>query len=91
MYLCSYVSFRRIFCRLQHSGEGPDVAMQMGEDIPVNYAMRNATADLSQFPDFEEISGRFRESGLTPYRYNDGVYALPEQQHFPMLFTAKIS
>ncbi|MCF7754482.1 extracellular solute-binding protein [Paenibacillus xylanexedens] len=71
------------------SGEGPDVAMQMGEDIPVNYAMRNATADLSQFPDFEEISGRFRESGLTPYRYNDGVYALPEQQHFPMLFYRK--
>ncbi|MGE6578176.1 extracellular solute-binding protein [Paenibacillus xylanexedens] len=71
------------------SGEGPDVAMQMGEDIPVSYAMRNATADLSQFPDFEEISGRFRESGLTPYRYNDGVYALPEQQHFPMLFYRK--
>ncbi|OMF17961.1 ABC transporter substrate-binding protein [Paenibacillus amylolyticus] len=71
------------------SGEGPDVAMQMGEDIPVNYAMRNATADLSQFPDFEGISGRFRESGLTPYRYNDGVYALPEQQHFPMLFYRK--
>ena len=71
------------------SGEGPDVAMQMGEDIPVNYAMRNAAADLSKFPDFEEISGRFRESGLTPYRYNDGVYALPEQQHFPMLFYRK--
>ena len=71
------------------SGEGPDVAMQMGEDIPVNYAMRNAAADLSKFPDFEEISERFRESGLTPYRYNDGVYALPEQQHFPMLFYRK--
>ncbi|WP_405152552.1 extracellular solute-binding protein [Paenibacillus sp. FSL K6-0108] len=71
------------------SGEGPDVAMQMGEDIPVNYAMRNAAADLSKFPDFEVISGRFRESGLTPYRYNDGVYALPEQQHFPMLFYRK--
>lgn len=71
------------------AGEGPDVAMQMGEDIPVNYAMRNAAADLSKFPDFEEISGRFRESGLTPYRYNDGVYALPEQQHFPMMFYRK--
>ncbi|MEK5059119.1 MULTISPECIES: extracellular solute-binding protein [unclassified Paenibacillus] len=71
------------------AGEGPDVAMQMGEDIPVNYAMRNAAADLSRFPDFEEISGRFRESGLTPYRYNEGVYALPEQQQFPMLFYRK--
>ncbi|MDQ0169490.1 extracellular solute-binding protein [Paenibacillus tundrae] len=71
------------------AGEGPDVAMQMGEDIPVNYAMRNAAADLSTFPDFEEIANRFRASGLTPYRYNDGVYALPEQQQFPMLFYRK--
>ncbi|SEK57798.1 extracellular solute-binding protein [Paenibacillus sp. OK003] len=71
------------------AGEGPDVAMQMGEDIPVNYAMRNAAADLSVFPDFEQVASRFRESGLTPYRYNNGVYALPEQQHFPMLFYRK--
>ncbi|WP_339843840.1 extracellular solute-binding protein [Paenibacillus sp. FSL W7-1088] len=71
------------------AGEGPDVAMQMGEDIPVNYAMRNAAADLSGFPDFEQVANRFRESGLTPYRYNNGVYALPEQQHFPMLFYRK--
>ena len=68
------------------AGEGPDVAMQMGEDIPVNYAMRGAAYDLSQFSDFDEITTRFRDSGLTPYRYNNGVYALPEQQSFPMLF-----
>ncbi|KGP78848.1 MULTISPECIES: extracellular solute-binding protein [unclassified Paenibacillus] len=71
------------------AGEGPDVAMQMGEDIPVNYAMRNAAADLSGFPDFVKVAERFRESGLTPYRFNNGVYALPEQQHFPMLFYRK--
>ncbi|NUU79334.1 extracellular solute-binding protein [Paenibacillus xylanilyticus] len=71
------------------AGEGPDVAMQMGEDIPVNYAMRNAAADLSTFPDFEQVASRFRASGLTPYQFNNGVYALPEQQHFPMLFYRK--
>ncbi|MFS0868559.1 extracellular solute-binding protein [Paenibacillus xylanilyticus] len=71
------------------AGEGPDVAMQMGEDIPVNYAMRNAAADLSKFPDFEQVASRFRASGLTPYQFNNGVYALPEQQHFPMLFYRK--
>ncbi|MFE6076535.1 extracellular solute-binding protein [Paenibacillus sp. NPDC057886] len=71
------------------AGEGPDVAMQMGEDIPVNYAMRNAAADLSQLPDFEQVASRFRTSGLTPYQFNNGVYALPEQQHFPMLFYRK--
>ncbi len=63
--------------------------MQMGEDVPVNYAMRGAAYDLTQFPDFEEVAKRFRESALTPYRYDGGVYALPEQQSFPMLFYRK--
>lgn len=71
------------------AGEGPDVAMQMGEDVPVNYAMRSAAADLSTFSDFEHISKRFRASALLPYEYNGGYYALPEQQTFPMLFYRK--
>jgi ABC-type glycerol-3-phosphate transport system substrate-binding protein len=71
------------------AGEGPDVAMQMGEDVPVNYAMRGAAYDLTQFPDFDSVAERFRDSALTPYRYAGGVYALPEQQSFPMLFYRK--
>ena len=71
------------------AGEGPDVAMQIGEDVPVNYAMRKAAADLSVFPDFKEVASRFRESALRPYEYNNGIYALPEQQTFPMLFYRK--
>ncbi|MFC4388773.1 extracellular solute-binding protein [Gracilibacillus marinus] len=71
------------------AGEGPDVAMQIGEDIPVNYAMRNAAADLTQFADFAEISERFRDSALLPYEFNGGTFALPEQQVFPMLFYRK--
>ncbi|MCA0753493.1 extracellular solute-binding protein [Paenibacillus sp. N4] len=71
------------------AGEGPDVAMQIGEDIPVNYAMRGAAADLTQFADYGEVASRFRDSGLTPYKYDEGVYALPEQQTFPMLFYRK--
>jgi ABC-type glycerol-3-phosphate transport system substrate-binding protein len=69
--------------------EGPDVAMQIGEDVPVNYAMRSAAADLSSFDDFEEVATRFRDSALVPYEYNGGVFALPEQQIFPMLFYRK--
>lgn len=71
------------------AGEGPDVALQAGEDLPVNYAMRNAAADLTAFPDFEEVAARFRDSAITPYKYDEGVYALPEQQTFPMLFYRK--
>ncbi len=71
------------------AGQGPDVAMQIGNNIPVNYGMRNAAADLTQFPDFEEVADRFRDSALVPYSYNGGVYALPEQQVFSMMFYRK--
>ncbi len=68
------------------SGEGPDVAMGVGYNIPVNYAMRNAVYDLSQFDDFESIADRFMDSGLVSFEYQGGTYALPEQQIFLMLF-----
>lgn len=71
------------------AGQGPDVAMQIENDIPVNYAMRNASYDLTQFDDFEEVTERFRESAMVPYTYESGVYALPETQTFNMLFYRK--
>jgi ABC-type glycerol-3-phosphate transport system substrate-binding protein len=71
------------------AGQGPDVAMQIGNDIPVNYAMRNAAADLTQFVDFREVEERFRPSAIVPYTYEKGVYALPETQTFNMLFYRK--
>ncbi|MCU6712345.1 extracellular solute-binding protein [Paenibacillus sp. J5C_2022] len=71
------------------AGQGPDVAIQVGNDVPVNFAMRSALYDLSAFPDFEEVSQRFHESAVVPYRYNEGVFALPEQQIFPVLFYRK--
>ena len=71
------------------SGKGPDIALQMDGSVPINYGMRNALEDLSKFQDFNSIKGRFRESAFVPYEFNGGVYALPEQQIFPMLFYRK--
>ncbi len=69
------------------SGRGPDVALQISDaTTPVNYAMRGATADLTQFDDFEEVTKRFFPSALVQYTYLGGVYALPETQSFPVLF-----
>lgn len=68
------------------SGEGPDVAMGVGNNIPVNYAMRNAVYDLSLFDDFDDITPRFKDSAMIPYQYLGGSYALPEQQIFLMMF-----
>lgn len=71
------------------AGQGPDVAMQIDNDIPVNFAMRNASADLTQFADFAEVKDQFRPSAIVPYSYEDGVFALPETQTFNMLFYRK--
>lgn len=68
------------------AGNGPDVAMQVGVADPVNYAVRNAVVDLTQFEDFEEVKKRFQDSAIVPYQFNGGIFALPETQEFPMLF-----
>ncbi len=68
------------------AGNGPDVVLSVGSWFPVNYAMRNAVEDLTQFSDFNEVVKPFYESALTSLRYNNGVYALPETQEFSVLF-----
>jgi len=68
------------------AGNGPDVVLSLGTWFPVNYAMRNAAEDLTQFEDFEEVIAPFYQSAITPVEYNGGVYALPETQEFSVLF-----
>ena len=68
------------------SNVGPDVAMGLGNNIPVNYAMRSAVYDISKFDDFEEITKRFKDSAMVPFEFEGGYYALPEQQVFLMMF-----
>lgn len=88
--------------RAELAGEGPDVAIQVantngiagavlntGNDTPVNYGLRNAVLDLSQFDDFEEVSKRFYDSALTAFSFEGAVYGLPETQTFPVMFYRK--
>lgn len=84
------------------SGQGPDVAIQVastnaiagavlntGNDTPVNYGLRSAVLDLKQFPDFDEVAGRFSQSALVPFSFNGAAYALPDTLTFPMMFYRK--
>jgi len=71
------------------AGNGPDVVLSLGSWFPVNYAMRNAVEDLTQFEDFEEVVKPFYESALIPAEYNGGIYALPETQEYSVLFYRK--
>lgn len=84
------------------AGEGPDVAIQVantngiagavlntGNDTPVNYGIRHAVLDLSQFEDIDEVCGRFYDSALTAFSFDGAIYALPETQTFPVMFYRK--
>lgn len=68
------------------AGEGPDVALNVAGKEPLNYALRNAVVDLTQFEDFEETAGWFYEDALTQFTYDGGVYALPQTMSFHVMF-----
>ena len=72
------------------AGNGPDIVLSVSGWFAVNYAMRHAVEDLTQFEDFNEVVKPFQSSILEPLTYNDskhkGIYGLPETQNFPLLF-----
>ena len=68
------------------AGIGPDVYLMAASGDPVNYAVRGALTDLTQFGDYETVAERFQASASVPFQLGGGVYALPETQSFTMLF-----
>ncbi|MCL1788838.1 MAG: extracellular solute-binding protein [Oscillospiraceae bacterium] len=69
------------------AGKGPEVALFIGGDFPVQLAARGMTVDVSEFDDYQEIvDDRFVASLPTFFTYLDGVYGLPLTQVFPMMF-----
>lgn len=83
-------------------GEGPDIAIQVantngaagavlntGNDTPVNYGIRNAVLDLTQFPDYAEVLKRFPEAAATQFEYDNAIFALPETITYPVMFYRK--
>lgn len=64
------------------SQTAPDVAISVEYNLPAELAFRDATVDLSQFGDLEQVTSQFYESSLVPYSYQGGVYALPETMDF---------
>jgi ABC-type glycerol-3-phosphate transport system substrate-binding protein len=80
-------------------GEGPDIAIQVantnamagtvlitGNDTPVNYGIRNAVLDLSQFDDIDEVLARFPYAAYHQFTFRDSIFALPETITFPVMF-----
>ncbi len=71
------------------AGRGPNVVLSIGPDQPVNYALRNAVEDLSQFDDLDEVLAPYTPSSYEQYRLGDSIYAIPETQTFNVMFYRK--
>ena len=68
------------------AGKGPDLALFMGGDFPIQLAARGVLTDLTTFSDFDEVKTRFADDATVLHQYNGGTYGLPCDQTFPMLF-----
>lgn len=68
------------------AGRGPNVVLSVGADQPVNYALRGAAEDLTQFADLDEVLQSYTESSYEQYRLDDSLYGLPETQTFNVMF-----
>ena len=68
------------------SGNGPDCQLHLSRSEPVNLAMRDAVYDLTKFEDYEEVASRFNPSASNCYKFENGIFALPDTQTFFMMF-----
>lgn len=68
------------------AGNGPDIALNIPQATVMNFAMRNALTDLSKLNGFDEMKKKYYDSALRPVVFKDGIYGLPEQQTFMMMF-----
>ncbi len=71
------------------AGRGPNVVLSIGADQPVNYALRNASEDITQFDDWKEVLSHYSESSYEQYRLDEHIYGVPETQTFNVMFYRK--
>ncbi|SEL25219.1 ABC-type glycerol-3-phosphate transport system, substrate-binding protein [Butyrivibrio sp. ob235] len=71
------------------AGRGPNVVLSVGADQPVNYALRGAAEDITQFEGWEDVLAHYSESSYEQYRLDGHVYGIPETQTFNVMFYRK--
>lgn len=52
----------------------------------MNYALRGAAEDLTQFEDYQEVLSSYTESSYQQYCLDGAIYAIPETQTFNVMF-----
>ena len=73
------------------AGRGPNVVLSVGADQPVNYALRNAVEDITQFEGWEDVLSHYTESSYKQYilwdeNMDQHIYGIPETQTFNVMF-----
>ena len=68
------------------AGKGPDVAMFVGGEFPVNLAIRDLLVPLNDMEGFDEVVDRFQETAMVHYTYDGKAYGIPISRTFPMMF-----
>lgn len=69
--------------------KGPDVALFLGGEFPVNLACRDLLVDVSQLDGYEEMTELYQEDAMVPYTYEGGTYGMPLTRSWAMMFYRK--
>ncbi len=68
------------------ANQAPDVVFDLPAAEPMEYALRGAAYDLTQFEDYKKIEKRFSPAAVKPASFENGVYAIPQTFSFFMFF-----
>jgi ABC-type glycerol-3-phosphate transport system substrate-binding protein len=68
------------------AGNAPDVAQAVDYALPIEFALRDAAVDLTQFDGSKEVLEQFSPGLLVPSTMDGGIYSLPETFYFWVLF-----
>lgn len=69
-----------------YAGTGPDVALYIAADQPVNLAVRGALTELSSLDGCDELLKEFSYGETVGFRYNGGLYGIPMTADMNMMF-----
>ncbi len=68
------------------AGTGPDIAIEMAQGDPVNYALRNAAEPINQFEGWEDLIAQYPASAVAPYWFEGDLYGIPLTHVYNVMF-----
>jgi len=82
----SFIPDNQVLILANAAGTLPELAGGIDINTPFEYAIRGALADLVQFDGLDELIAPMAQGALVPYRYMNGIFALPEEVIFNVMF-----